>query len=720
MNGTGNGDANVITGNSGNNVLTGGGSNDTLIGNAGTDTASYTGTLTAANITAVVDADASTAGNQAGWQVVASGGQGTDLLTGIEKVTDGSGHTAPIPRPIPERCRRPNHGRRRCRPRDRRQPGRLAGERVALPGTDLLTGVEKVNDGAGHHFLLVGNGGYATIQEAVDAAVSGDTIIVGPGTFAGAIIGKELTLIGQGAGQTTITTPMTGSPPSSLGFSLVGDIDATAGDSAATVTIKGFSFVGNTVGVRVSSATNLDHLVITNSDFHDNTSNGVGMGSGAPLLSAIDIVNSTFSHNGIVASGNSVNGSGDISLFNFQGNALIKNVTVHGGDSPVANPSNANFAIQLAGFDPNSHAVSHVIGNVVFDNVSVTGAYSKTLLYVQGYTDLDGLTFLNTGTTINGSAGWGMAFAIDPTSDQVFPLFPDTSALAPDVVNLSNVVAVNNIVVNVPPGHPLFAYNGTALATTFAGTPVADQVTGTGGVDVIFGGGGNDTLNGGAGADAMIGGAGNDTYIVDNAGDVVTEALNEGTDTVQTSVSFTLGANVENLTLTGSANINGTGNGAGQRHHRQQRQQRLTGRGNDTLDGGAGADTMIGGAGNDTYVVDNAGDVVDRGCRRGHRHGAVVASPTRSAANVENLTLTGAADINGTGNALATTSSPATPATTCSTAAAGADTHDRRRRQRHLCRRQRRRRGDGARRAQGTDTVQSVGRPTRSAPTSRT
>ena len=471
---TGNTGANVLIGDDGNDVFTGGGGADIIQGGVGTDTASYTGTLLATAITGAADADPATAGNQAGWQVNAG----------------------------------------------------------VAEGTDLLTGVEKVNDGAGHHFLLVGNGGYATIQEAVDAAVSGDTIIVGAGTFAGASISKELTLIGQGAGQTIITAPLTGLPPAVTGngFSLTGDIDSTAGDLAATVTIQGFSFVGNVVGVRVSSSTNLDHLVITNSDFHDNTSNGVGMGSGAPLLSAIDIVDSTFSHNGIVASGNSTKGSGDISLFNFLGNALIKNVTVHGGDSPVANPSNANFAIQVAGYDPSSHDILHAIGNVVFDNVSVTGAYSKTLLFVQGYTDLDGLSFLNTGTNLNGSAGWGVAAQIDPTTGSLVDFdAAAAAALAPSVVDLSHLTAVNNIpFASVDPTHPLFAYNGVALGAVFYGTPVADQVTGTGGVDVMFGGDGNDTLDGGAGADTLIGGTGNDTYVVDNAGDVVDRGARRG------------------------------------------------------------------------------------------------------------------------------------------------------------------------------------------------
>ena len=244
--------------------------------------------------------------------------------------------------------------------------------------------------------------------------------------------------------------------------------------------------------------------MITNSDFHDNTSNGVGMGSGAPLLSAIDIVDSTFSHNGIVASGHSVNGSGDISLFNFQGNALIKNVTVHGGDTAVSNLSNANFGIQVAGYDPSTHDVIHAIGNVVFDNVSVTGAYSKTLLFVQGYTDLDGLTFLNTGTNLNGSAGWGVAAAIDPTiglanrlrrgrcrgarTQRRRPVAPHRGEHHPFVDR------------PIPPIRclPTTAWRWERCSTARRSPTRSSAPAGN---DVIAGGAGNDTLDGGAGAD---------------------------------------------------------------------------------------------------------------------------------------------------------------------------------------------------------------------------
>ena len=130
---------------------------------------------------------------------------------------------------------------------------------------------------------------------------------------------------------------------------------------------------------------------------------------------------------------------------------------------------------------------------------------------------------------------------------------------------------------------------------------------------------------------------------------------------MQSRISYTLGANVENLTLTGTGDINATGNTL---------DNTLTGNaGNNVLDGGAGNDTMSGGAGNDTYVVDAAGDVVTEGAER--------RAPTRCragisytlGANVENLTLTGIGATSTPPATPSTTRSPATPATTCSTAA---------------------------------------------------
>ena len=80
----------------------------------------------------------------------------------------------------------------------------------------------------------------------------------------------------------------------------------------------------------------------------------------------------------------------------------------------------------------------------------------------------------------------------------------------------------------------------------------------------LLGTSGTDTITGTTGADTMAGGGGDDTYVVDNVGDVVTEgAFAAGTDLVQASISYTLTANVENLTLTGSSNINATGNSLG-------------------------------------------------------------------------------------------------------------------------------------------------------------
>ncbi len=191
---------------------------------------------------------------------------------------------------------------------------------------------------------------------------------------------------------------------------------------------------------------------------------------------------------------------------------------------------------------------------------------------------------------------------------------------------------------------------GTAGNDILTGGRGDDTLSGLAGNDLLHGGQGNDVLDGGTGVDTMQGGTGNDTYTVDRPGDVVTEFVNEGIDTVHSSMTYTLGANIEHLTLTGTAAINGTGNVLNNVLQGNSASNTLKGgAGHDRLDGGLGSDVMIGGGGDDTYVVDRAGDVVTELAAQGSD--TVESSITYILGpNLEHLILTGSADLNGMGN----------------------------------------------------------------------
>ena len=155
---------------------------------------------------------------------------------------------------------------------------------------------------------------------------------------------------------------------------------------------------------------------------------------------------------------------------------------------------------------------------------------------------------------------------------------------------------------------------GGTAADLLEGNAGNDVLNGGDGNDVLLGGAGNDTLNGGIGADTMLGGAGDDTYTVDDTNDVVMDGKDKGKDLVKSSETYTLGDNLENLTLTGSLSINGTGNDQANVIKGNSAVNILTGgAGNDILMGndGAGGDRLNGGAGFDTYYADEGDYIQD-------------------------------------------------------------------------------------------------------------
>ncbi len=241
--------------------------------------------------------------------------------------------------------------------------------------------------------------------------------------------------------------------------------------------------------------------------------------------------------------------------------------------------------------------------------------------------------------TIAGGAG-NDTFEIDSALDAVIELagqgtdtvrteLAEFSLNTPALANVENLQATLNL-----------AFKGT-------GNSLNNAVKGNGATDTLDGGLGNDTLDGAAGADQLIGGKGNDIFVVDNAGDTIVEILNEGTDTVLSSLAHTkLGtaafANVENLTLQA-----GAGRGSGNNLNNL-----ITGNdGNNTLEGFGGSDTLIGGKGNDFYFVFEADDKVIEAAGGGTNDSIQVLFNYVLPANFETLILDNSAT-KGTGNSL--------------------------------------------------------------------
>jgi Ca2+-binding RTX toxin-like protein len=278
------------------------------------------------------------------------------------------------------------------------------------------------------------------------------------------------------------------------------------------------------------------------------------------------------------------------------------------------------------GTDTVRASVSHVL-TVHVENLVLTGSASinatgnasiNSLVGNAGNNLLDGKSG---GDTMAGGAG-DDSYVVDTAADVVI----EAAGAGADIIRSS---ASYTLSANV---EALVLIGSAAINAT--GNALDNSLTGNAGSNV---------LDGGGGADRMSGGGGNDVYFVDNAGDVVLESLNAGTDTVHSSITYSLSGNVEKLVLTGTAAIDGQGNSLN---------NALTGnRANNILKGAIGSDRMVGGAGDDTYIVDNTRDLIIENADEGLDVVNASASYTLTD-HVERLILTGRASINGAGNSL--------------------------------------------------------------------
>jgi Ca2+-binding RTX toxin-like protein len=314
----------------------------------------------------------------------------------------------------------------------------------------------------------------------------------------------------------------------------------------------------------------------------------------------------------------------------------------HTGDVITETSSNGTDAVNASA----SYALSAHVENLTLvgsSNIDATGnSLNNSLVGNSGNNILDG------GAGADSMAGGtgNDTYVLDDAGDEI----TENSNEGVDTVSVASTYSIAS-----QANLENITLTGTG-AVNATGNSANNVLTGNSGNNDLAAGAGNDTLDGATGVDTMTGGTGDDVYVVDNASDQVVENSSEGTDTIQTTLTYSLVAlsNLENLTLTGTADLSATGNDLANVLVGNSGANTLSGGvGNDTLDGGAGIDSLVGGTGNDTYVVDSTSDVVVESSSEGTdliQSGITLS--LASISNVENLTLTGASNVNATGNSL--------------------------------------------------------------------
>jgi Ca2+-binding RTX toxin-like protein len=627
LNGTGNSLANRLTGNALGNSLDGGAGVDTMIGGVGNDT--Y-----------FVDrvADVVTEATNEGVDVVVASISGYTLAANVENLRlGGSGNLAG-------------------------SGNALDNEIVGNSGNNELSGLggnDTILGGAGNDTLLGGAGDDSLLGgDGADSLVGGggkDTLLGGAGNDTLVVDPADTVIVDGGEGNDTLrfvsTTGM-----------LLGDADFGGFSN-----IESYDFSGVTGDVEITIGSNAQALGIAT------LSGGTANSTLSANASYAGNVHFTGGAGADSLSGNSGNDTllglgGNDTLLGGDGDDLLDGGT--GIDSMVGGAGNDTYVVDSAddvvveeaggGTDVVRASISYTLGANI-ETLELTG----TAVRATGNAEANTLVGNANANSLDGGAGADSmiggagndTYFVDHADDKVFENAGEGTDTVISSVDHTLAANVEHLVLT----GAAVSGTGNNADNAISGNIGNNVLAGAGGNDTLVGEAGADSLDGGTGNDSLVGGAGDDTYVVDAAGDVVVEGVGEGIDLVKSSISYTLGDNLEALELTGSAALNGTGNAADNMITGNSENNALAGLGghdtilggdgNDSLDGGTGNDSLVGGAGDDTYVVDSAGDEVVE--EAGGGTDLVRASISYTLGdNLEALELTGTEDIDGTGNAL--------------------------------------------------------------------
>jgi Ca2+-binding RTX toxin-like protein len=585
--------ANILTGNDGINVLAGDGGNDTLIGNAGNDSlqggagddlldggdGNDSATYDAASSAVTVSLAISGAQN--------TGGAGIDTLISIE-ILGGSSYN------------------------DRLTASASGNSLFGWFGDDFLfggTGVDSLDGGGGNDVYVISSAAHHSTAEIVDrgfdegaidevrfSATSASTLTM----FAGDT-GIERIVIGTGTGATAITTGLLAHnvDASALGYAvaIVGndganrltggaggdELEGKAGDDLLYGRIGDDTLTGGLGYDRMYGGLGDDTYVVN--DASDYAYENVGEGTDQVIASLdyqlrVNVENLTLVGTAVTGKGNELNNV-------ITGNGGANYLYGYGGNDDLNGGGGDDYLIGDIGDDT-------LTGGAGFDRM-YGGAGDDT--YIVG--DADDYAYENIGQ--------GHDTVIASIDHQLRAEVEDLALTGSALIGKGN--ALDNGITGNANGNKLYGYEGN------------DALDGQGGDDYLFGGNGNDQLDGGTGYDRLYGGAGDDRYIVNDTTDFAYENAGEGNDRVYASINHILRANIEELELAGSANLNGYGNSQDNLLFGNSGANILYGRdgsdklygedgadvlkgenGNDWLEGGSGRDRFYGGAGADDFV----------------------------------------------------------------------------------------------------------------------